>query len=81
MANICVLLGANDGITQEYKNSAIKLAKHLSERHLNIVYGGSSYGLMGAFADAAIKNGSDVIGVISKDILKREAAQLTFSPT
>lgn len=72
MKNIGVFLGANQGKNNAYKNNTIALAHEIGKRNLNIVYGGSTFGLMGDFANAAIKNGSDVFGVITKDIANIE---------
>lgn len=72
MKNICVFLGANYGKNDLYKAHVVSLAREIGKRKLNAVYGGSSSGLMGDFADTAVQAGCDVFGVISKEILKNE---------
>lgn len=72
MKNIGVFLGANYGKNDLYKKHAVSLAHEMGKRELNAVYGGSSSGLMGDFADAAVQSGCDVFGVITKEILKVE---------
>lgn len=72
MKNVCVFLGANHGVNNLYKNHAISLAHEIGKRKLNVVYGGSTSGLMGDFADTAIKLGCEVFGVITKEISKIE---------
>jgi uncharacterized protein (TIGR00730 family) len=46
----------------------------LGELGINVVYGGASVGLMGAVADAALAAGSQVIGVIPRQLVDRELA-------
>jgi uncharacterized protein (TIGR00730 family) len=50
------------------------LGRELAGRNIELVYGGSSHGLMGAIADEVLKSGGKVIGVIPKALVGREAA-------
>ena len=50
------------------------LGRELARRGIELVYGGSSQGMMGAIADEALKAGGRVIGVIPKALEGREAA-------
>jgi len=50
------------------------LGRELAGRGIELVYGGSSRGLMGALADEVLKAGGKVIGVIPKALVSREAA-------
>jgi uncharacterized protein (TIGR00730 family) len=43
-------------------------------KNIGLVYGGASIGVMGEIADAVLKEGGEVIGVIPKELLVREAA-------
>lgn len=72
MKNVCVFLGANYGANDLYKSHAISLAREMGQRKLNVVYSGSTCGLMGEFADTAIESGCDVVGVITEAISKIE---------
>lgn len=40
----------------------------------NLVYGGASRGIMGTLADSVMQNGGEVVGVIPKNLFKREIA-------
>jgi len=50
------------------------LGRELAKRGIELVYGGSSRGLMGAIADEVLKAGGRVIGVMPKALEAREAA-------
>src|SRR5262245_44190282 len=64
MKSICVFCGSSTGIQPEFAESARRLAQSLSEAGMGLVYGGGSVGLMGILADAMLKCGGSVIGVI-----------------
>ncbi len=49
MKSICVYCGSNSGIRREYSSAARLLGVELSKEHIQLVYGGSSSGLMGSF--------------------------------
>lgn len=46
----------------------------LAQRKLSLVYGGGRVGLMGSIADAVLKEGGEVIGVIPESLVRREVA-------
>ncbi len=48
------------------------MGRALARRRLGLVYGGSSIGLMGAVADAALAEGAEVVGVIPGALEARE---------
>jgi hypothetical protein len=50
------------------------LGAELARRKLSLVYGGSSVGLMGVLADAALAAGGEVIGVLPRGLFRREVA-------
>jgi uncharacterized protein (TIGR00730 family) len=50
------------------------LGAALAAHGLGLVYGGSSVGLMGELADAALAAGGEVIGVIPRALFRREVA-------
>ena len=50
------------------------VGQELAARGLGLVYGGSSVGLMGALADAALAAGGEVIGVLPRGLFLREVA-------
>jgi uncharacterized protein (TIGR00730 family) len=74
MARICVYSGSSFGASPEYATAAAVLATTCARRGLGIVYGGSSAGLMGVLADAALAAGCEVIGVIPRTMIAEERA-------
>lgn len=64
MKNICVFCGASDGLDKSYYDEAVKMGKLLAENGYNLIYGGSSMGIMGAVSKSAKENGSKLIGII-----------------
>jgi hypothetical protein len=69
---VCVFCGSNPGNSPEYAEAARQLGTTLAERGLGVVYGGSSVGLMGRVADAALAAGGEVVGVIPKKLRAKE---------
>lgn len=74
MKRICVFSGSNSGNHPDYAAAAAKLGKLLAKKHLHLVYGGSSLGLMGIVANNVLKAGGDVIGVIPRYLATKEVA-------
>ncbi len=71
---ICVFCGSSPGTNPIYLNAARRLGELLSERNIGLVYGGSNAGLMGALADACLRSGGRVTGVIPTSLVEKEIA-------
>jgi hypothetical protein len=69
---VCVFCGSADGTRPAYRAAAVELGRALAERGWVLVYGGGKVGLMGAVADAALKAGGQVIGVIPQALVEKE---------
>lgn len=74
MQRICVFCGSSSGSRPLYAEMARAVGQELAARGLGVVYGGSSIGLMGALADAALAAGGEVIGVLPRGLFRREVA-------
>jgi uncharacterized protein (TIGR00730 family) len=74
MHSVCVFCGSNPGARPSYAAAAKRLGEVLAERGLALVYGGSSTGLMGVVADAALAKGGRVFGVLPGFMVTREIA-------
>ena len=61
---IAVYCGSVSGTEPEYMAVARKLGDWIGRNGHELVYGGSKTGLMGAVADAVLKHGGRVIGVL-----------------
>ena len=69
---IAVYCGAHHGARPEYTTAARRLGESLSERGHDLVYGGGHVGLMGVVADAVLRGGREVTGVITEHLMKWE---------
>lgn len=69
---LCVFCGASVGLNPVFREAAAELGRTLARRGITLVYGGGSIGLMGAVADAALAQGGQVIGVITRLLHERE---------
>ncbi|MFK7762229.1 MAG: TIGR00730 family Rossman fold protein [Roseobacter sp.] len=63
---VAVYCGSNTGRGDIYMRAAANLGSELASRGMNIVYGGTHKGLMGALADAALAESGQVVGVITE---------------
>jgi uncharacterized protein (TIGR00730 family) len=74
MKNICIYCGSATGTNPEYAATARRLGEVLAERRLGMVYGGGRVGLMGLVADAVLRGGGRVVGVIPEALATKEVA-------
>ncbi|WP_446899718.1 TIGR00730 family Rossman fold protein [Clostridium sp. LBM24168] len=72
MKRICVYSGSNSGNNKNYSKYARLLGKEMTKKQIDLVYGGSSTGLMGEISDEVYKNGGKIIGVIPRISLLEE---------
>jgi uncharacterized protein (TIGR00730 family) len=69
---LCVFAGSNSGIRPDYVAAARSLGEVLAAEGLDLVYGGSTVGLMGELAHAVIEHGGHVIGVTVTTLRDKE---------
>lgn len=69
MKNIAVYCGASLGNNPIFTEEASALGRILAERKINLIYGGGCVGLMGTIANAVLKFGGHVIGVIPEKLV------------
>lgn len=72
MKRICVYCGSKPGKRRSYAEAAAKLGARLAGEKIELVYGGGCVGLMGMVADAALRAGGHVIGVIPEALVIKE---------
>jgi uncharacterized protein (TIGR00730 family) len=70
--SICVYCGSARGRSPRYIAAARELGVAMAERKIRLVYGGARIGMMGEVADAVMKNGGEVIGVIPEHLQNSE---------
>jgi uncharacterized protein (TIGR00730 family) len=68
---VAVFCGSNYGASEDFADGARALGRALSAAGITIVYGGTTKGLMGVVADAALASGGDVHGVITESLHQR----------
>jgi uncharacterized protein (TIGR00730 family) len=73
LKRVCVY-SSSSAADQASEKGVRALGRELAKRNIDLVYGGSSRGLMGAIADEVLKAGGKVIGVMPKALESREAA-------
>jgi uncharacterized protein (TIGR00730 family) len=72
MKRICVFCGSSQGNRPEYGIAAEEMGSEIVRRNIGLVYGGGNVGLMGMIADAVLKAGGEVQGVIPDNLMARE---------
>lgn len=68
---VAVFCGSNYGASEEFAGGARALGRALGEAGITIIYGGTTKGLMGVVADAALASGGNVHGVITESLHQR----------
>ncbi len=63
MKNLCVFCGSREGTKPAFKESAVELGRKMVQEKINLVYGGSKAGLMGAISKVVLEGGGRVYGV------------------
>lgn len=74
IGSVAVFCGSKNGNLPQYAEAAGILGAVLAERNITIIYGGGSAGLMGSVADAALRSGGKVVGIIPKLLVEWEVA-------
>ena len=74
LKRICVYCGSSTVRDAAVEEEVRNFGREMARRGIQLVYGGSSLGLMGALADEVLAAGGMVIGVIPKALEGREAA-------
>ncbi|MBK1671070.1 TIGR00730 family Rossman fold protein [Rhodovibrio sodomensis] len=72
---LCVYCGSSAGAAQGYGAIAQELGRRCAEQGVGVVYGGGTVGLMGQVADAAVRAGGTVTGIIPRHLMSREVGE------
>ncbi|MFN7118826.1 MAG: TIGR00730 family Rossman fold protein [Saprospiraceae bacterium] len=73
--SILVFCGSKTGNHPIYESIACQLGIALAERNINVIYGGGDVGLMGVLADATLRAGGTVTGIIPYFLSEREGGR------
>ena len=76
---ICVFCGSSVGENPAYERAAKDLGALIAKNNIELVYGGGKVGLMGALANAVLKNGGKATGVIPSFMEKIDLAHSELS--
>lgn len=79
LSTVCVFCGSSRGRSPSYAAAADGFGRLLAARGIGLVYGGGHVGLMGVVADAVLRGGGRVTGVITRALQEREVAHLALS--
>jgi uncharacterized protein (TIGR00730 family) len=74
MKSVTVFCGSSSGSENVYSAAAEFLGTSLAEQKIRLIYGGAKVGLMGIIADAVLKAGGEVVGVIPRFLRSKEIA-------
>ncbi|MGE0575851.1 MAG: TIGR00730 family Rossman fold protein [Reyranella sp.] len=80
-SSLCVFCGSRFGSDPGARDIAIRLGERLARLGIALVYGGGGVGLMGLVANAALKGGGKVVGIIPDFLLQREAGHPALTET
>jgi uncharacterized protein (TIGR00730 family) len=70
--SVCVFCGSAAGMRPGFAEAARQVGAEIGRRGWTLVYGGGRVGLMGILADAALRAGAPVIGVIPRFLYELE---------
>lgn len=71
ITSVCVYCASSTKIDPLYFEAARRLGTLLAERHIRLVNGAGTIGLMRSVADAVLENGGEAIGVIPKFMVEQ----------
>ena len=72
LKSIAVYCGHQFGKNPHFKRDAVAIGKFLAKNNMRMVFGGGDVGLMGTVATACWKNGCDVMGVSTDDVIRMQ---------
>jgi uncharacterized protein (TIGR00730 family) len=72
ITSLCVFCGSSTPPDPRYREMARSLGTLVATRGISLIYGGGRVGLMGELADAALRAGGRVTGVIPTGLFSRE---------
>ncbi|GAB2554576.1 LOG family protein [Spirosoma aerophilum] len=79
MQSIVVYCASSLGVNPIYNEVAAELGEKLAANNIRLIYGGGGFGLMGNVANAVLKSGGEVTGVIPNFLADLEVAHQTLT--
>lgn len=79
MHSLVVYCASSLGVNPIYNEVAAELGEKMAANNIRLIYGGGGFGLMGNVANAVLKNGGEVTGVIPNFLADLEVAHQTLT--
>lgn len=79
--SIAVFCGSKSGNNPIFETHTRELGEILANKNISIIYGAGNRGLMGAVANASLKNGGNVLGVIPTLLRDQEHMHIELTET
>ncbi|GAB3040267.1 LOG family protein [Spirosoma pulveris] len=79
MQSIVVYCASSLGVNPIYNEVAVELGEKMAANNVRLIYGGGGFGLMGNVANAVLKSGGEVTGVIPNFLADLEVAHQTLT--
>ena len=79
MRRLAVYCGSRSGHSPAFASAARALGLALADQGVGLVYGAARIGLMGVVADAVLKQGGEVIGVIPECLMRDDVVHRSLS--
>ncbi len=70
--SLAVFCGSHPGKNPSFAKQVLELGALLAQKDIGLIYGGGNIGLMGLLADAVMKHGGKVTGIIPRLLVSRE---------
>lgn len=70
--SICVYCGSHPGNDPDFMVQATRLGTQIAQKGYRLVYGGGTWGIMGAVAHGVLDAGGEVLGVIPEFLVNHE---------
>lgn len=77
--SVCIFCGSAAGNDSLYAEAAREIGERIAAAGWQLVYGGGNTGLMGEVAQAALRAGGEVIGIMPDLLVERERALLSVT--
>lgn len=79
--SLTIYCSSSDKLSKDYYNLADKIGAFLAKKSIRIIYGGGKTGLMGKISKSSTKIGGKVIGIIPKNLVKKEKISYEITET
>ena len=77
--SLCVYCGSSDTGPASHRAAAASLGRQMAQAGIELVFGGGRVGLMGIVADAALRAGGRVVGIIPEHLVRAEVGHAKVS--